>query len=184
MLVALLSPNRGEADRTMSALALRLEADGYRLSGLVQTNVARAGRCRCDMVLRDLSSGRELGISQDLGDGARGCRLDHGALESAAGWVEASISPDVDVLLLNKFGRREAEGAGLRSAIVAAVGLDIPVIVGLAPENREAWDVFCSGFGEVLPVERSDQLLMRLSALLRPASGDPSVRTSQRHVAT
>ena len=163
MLVALLSPNRGEADRTMSALALRLEADGYRLSGLVQTNVARAGRCRCDMVLRDLASGRELGISQDLGDGARGCRLDYAALETAAGWVEASISPDIDVLLLNKFGRREAEGAGLRSAIVAAVGFDIPVIVGLAPENREAWDMFCGGAGEVLPVGQAPEVAVLLA---------------------
>lgn len=148
----------------MAALALRFEADGYRLSGLVQTNVARTGRCRCDMILRDLASGRELGISQDLGDGARGCRLDHGALETAAGWVEASISPDIDVLLLNKFGRREAEGAGLRGAIVAAVGLDIPVIVGLAPENREAWDMFCGGVGEVLPVGQAAEV----AALLAP----------------
>lgn len=162
MLVALLSANRGEADATMSTLSRRLEAEGYRLSGLVQNNVARAGRCRCDMVLRDLASGRELGISQDLGDGARGCRLDHGALETAAGWVEASISPDIDVLLLNKFGRREAEGAGMRAPIVAAVGLGIPVIVGLAPENREAWDVFCGGAGEVLPVEASVEVLARL----------------------
>lgn len=162
MLVALLSAMRGEADDVLSALAVHLQAAGYRLAGLVQTNVARPGRCRCDMVLRDLASGRELGISQDLGDGARGCRLDHGALATAAGWVEGSISPDIDVLVLNKFGRREAEGAGLRAAIAAAVELDIPVMVGLAPEYREAWHVFCGGAGEVLPVASANEILSRL----------------------
>lgn len=164
MLVALLSTKRGEADGVVSALALRLEHGGYHLAGLVQTNVARPGRCRCDMVLRDLASGRQLGISQDLGDGARGCRLDHGALETAAGWVEDSIASGIEVLLVNKFGRREAEGAGLRQAIATAVELGIPVIVGLAPENREAWDVFCGGAGEVLPVEAARDIVTIISS--------------------
>lgn len=172
MLVALLSNKRGEADEVLSGLALRLESGGYRLAGLVQTNVARPGRCRCDMVLRELAGGREIAISQDLGDGARGCRLDQGALATAAGWVEGSISTDIDVLVLNKFGRREAEGAGLRAAIAAAVELDIPVIVGLAPENREAWDVFCGGAGEVHSVASTNEILARL-ANRRGAPSEP-----------
>lgn len=150
MLYALLSTQRGEADLAISGLAGRLSSAGLRLAGLVQTNVVRPSRCRCDMVLRDLASGREIPISQDLGNDARGCRLDHGALEMAAHLVEASIVPGIDVVLINKFGKREAEGAGLRGAIAIAVGLDIPVIVGLAPENREAWEVFCGGAGEIV----------------------------------
>jgi hypothetical protein len=114
------------------------------------------------MVLKDLASGREIAISQDLGDGARGCRLDHGALETAVGWVEESIVPGVDVVLLNKFGKREAEGAGLRPAIAAAAALEIPLIVGLAPENREAWDVFCAGGTQVFTVDDMDEIVASL----------------------
>jgi nucleoside-triphosphatase THEP1 len=158
MLYALLSTRRGEADEAIAGLAERLSSAGLRLAGLVQTNVARPGRCRCDMVLKDLASGREIPISQDLGNDARGCRLDHGALEMAAHLVEASIVPGVDVVLINKFGKREAEGAGLRGAIAAAAGLDIPVIVGLAPENREAWDVFCGGIGEIVSLAEATAL--------------------------
>lgn len=181
MLVALLSTKRGEADEVISDFAQRLEIGGYRLSGLVQTNVARPDRCRCDMVLRDLASGREIGISQNLGDGARGCRLDHGALETAAGWVEASISTDVEALVLNKFGKREAEGAGLRGAIAAAVALEIPVIVGLSPENREAWDAFCGDAGEVVPVDAIGEVVSRL-APARQAVGlaASEIRVSER----
>lgn len=158
MLLGVLSTKRGEADSVICRLAEQLSAHGLRLAGLVQANVERPGRCRCDMILTDLASGREMAISQDLGDGARGCRLDHGALETAVGWVEGSIVSGIDVVLLNKFGKREAEGAGLRPAIAAAVALDIPVIAGLAPENREAWDVFCGGEGRVCAIESADEI--------------------------
>ena len=176
MLVGLLSTGRGEADRMIAAVADRLAAGGLRLAGLVQSNVERPGRCRCDMVLRDLASGREIGISQDLGAAARGCRLDHGALQIAAGWVEASISADVEVLVLNKFGKREAEGAGLRAAIASAVDLGIPVIAGLAPENREAWDVFSGGLGAVISLENADPLIEEL--LCRRCVGDRQGRSA------
>ncbi len=174
MLYALLSTKRGEADQVIVGLAERFSKAGLRLAGLVQTNITRPGRCRCDMVLKDLASGREAPISQDLGEGARGCRLDHGALEMAAHFVEASIVPGVDVVLLNKFGKREAEGAGLRAAIAASVALEIPVIAGLAPENREAWDIFCGGAGSVLPVEGADRLvdlLIDRGQAIRPLVG-------------
>lgn len=171
MLWALLSAKRGEADDVIRGLAERLSVAGLQLAGLVQSNIERPGRCRCDMVLKDLASGREMGISQDLGDGARGCRLDHGALETAVGWVETSIAPGIDAVLLNKFGKREAEGAGLRPAIAAALALDIPVVVGLAPENREAWDVFCGGEGRIITIEFADEIV---ASLLRRYSPRPS----------
>jgi nucleoside-triphosphatase THEP1 len=170
MLWGLLSTKRGEADRVIANLAERLSAGGFRLAGLVQSNIERPGRCRCDMILKDLASGRELPISQNLGDGARGCRLDHGALETAVGWVEASIVASVDVVLLNKFGKREAEGAGLRPAIAAAVALDIPVIAGLAPENREAWDVFCGSEGRICAIDSVDAILASLLRQRSPRS--------------
>lgn len=170
MLWALLSTKRGEADRVICCLAERLALAGLQLAGLVQSNVERHGRCRCDMVLKDLANGRRMPISQDLGDGARGCRLDHGALETAVGWVEESIVPGIDAVLLNKFGKREAEGAGLRPAIAAAVALEIPVIVGLAPENREAWDVYCGGEGRVCAIDSVDEVVASLLRLRSPRS--------------
>lgn len=182
MLYALLSTQRGEADQVIAGLAERFSIAGLRLAGLVQTNVARPGRCRCDMVLRDLASGREIPISQDLGNDARGCRLDHGALEMAAHLVEASIVPGVDLVLINKFGKREAEGAGLRGAIAAAAGLEIPVIVGLAPENREAWDVFCGGMGDVAPCEEPDSFFRKLNDQRQRHHGQGAIKLNNAKV--
>lgn len=162
MLIAVQSGERGKVDEVIAELAATLARGGLSVAGLVQSNVDREDRCRCDMVLRELASGREIGISQDLGSGSRGCRLDPGALETAVGWVQASLSPAIDALVLNKFGKREAEGAGLRPAIASAVALGIPVVVGLGAENQAAWDAFCGGDGEVIQASEIAQVAERL----------------------
>lgn len=46
-------------DRTASYLA----AEGYRLAGLVQRNIPRPGRSRCDMFLEELATGCTISIS-------------------------------------------------------------------------------------------------------------------------
>ena len=74
--------------RTAEALSLR----GVRLAGVVQKNAIRANRSRCDMDLAVLPSRRIIRISQDRGEGARGCHLDHGALEEAVAEVEAAYA--------------------------------------------------------------------------------------------
>ena len=48
---------RGETDRLLAEVVALLEGSGLRLAGTVQTNLARAGRDRCDMDLRVLPDG-------------------------------------------------------------------------------------------------------------------------------
>jgi hypothetical protein len=71
---------RGATDELLEEAVARLEAEGVPLAGTVQTNSQREGRAKCDMDLRVLPDGPVLRISQDLGDSARGCRLDGGVL--------------------------------------------------------------------------------------------------------
>ena len=180
MLIAVQSDGeRGRVDEVIAELAETLVRGGLDVAGLVQSNPVREGRCRCDMALRELASGREIGISQDLGNGSRGCRLDPGALETAVGWVQASLSPDIDVLILNKFGKREAEGAGLRPVIASAVALGIPVVVGLGAENRAAWEAFCGGDGEIVQATEIGHVAQRLLARRKPAGGHAARDTAR-----
>jgi hypothetical protein len=99
------------------------------------------------MVLEDLASGRRIEASEQRGPLARGCRLDTSALEEAVGLALASLNPRTEVVLVNRFGKREAEGRGFRPLIAEAVALQIPVIVGLNQAHAEAWQVFCGGDG-------------------------------------
>jgi hypothetical protein len=82
------------------------------------------------MDVRVLPNGPILRISQNLGSVSKGCRLDPAALEAAVGLVEARLDPNVDLLIINKFGKHEADGRGFRTVIAAALDLEIPVLVG------------------------------------------------------
>jgi nucleoside-triphosphatase THEP1 len=61
----------------LARCATDLATFGYRLGGVVQSNMHRRGRCKCDIYLKDLLSGEESLISSDRGKEARGRRLDH-----------------------------------------------------------------------------------------------------------
>lgn len=138
-------------DMLLSRVARDLGARGHRLAGVVQVNDQYDALCACDMTLGDLASGAEIRISQRLGRYARGCRLDHGALAAAVGLAEAGLAAGPDLLIVNKFGKVEAAGGGFRDVIASAIGLGIPVLVGVSETNLAAWTAFTDGAGLVLP---------------------------------
>jgi hypothetical protein len=124
---------------------------GLRLCGTIQVNTDRGGGRACDMDLMVLPEGPHLRISQDRGPLARGCRLDAGSLEAAVARVSATLDRGADLMVINKFGRHEAEGRGFRSVIAEALARGVPVLVGLNPLNREAFDAFAGGMATDLP---------------------------------
>ena len=64
------------------------------------------------MDLIDLSSGRIIRISEDHGNGARGCGMDTSALVEAAAVVEETIRTGaLDLFIVNKFAKAEEEAA-------------------------------------------------------------------------
>lgn len=132
---------RGRTDELICAVADRLAAKGLRLAGTVQSNHDRPDRKKCDMDLRVLPDGPTVRISEDRGELARGCILDSGALEQTVFEVERRLD-GADILIVNKFGKREAEGKGLASVIAEALHRDIPVLVGVNGLNLAAFLAF------------------------------------------
>jgi len=153
MLAFFTSEGRGAADRVLADLALRLEAEGHRLAGTVQVNLERAGDPRCDMELRILGADETVRISQNLGRGARGCRLDPDGLERAVALAERGLGKPADLVLVNKFGKHEADGRGFRPLIAQALAEGIPVLTAVNRSNLEAFLAFTDGIAEELPPE-------------------------------
>lgn len=140
----------GEADRILARLAGDLSAVGVRVVGAVQVNTDHGADCTCDMdVVVIGEEDRPIRISQSLGTGATGCRLDAGALEMAAARVGLRMD-GAELLILPKFGRQEAVGRGFRAILAQAVADDLPVLVHVPPEQRSAFAAFCDGMGEQL----------------------------------
>jgi hypothetical protein len=148
-----MAPGRGDTDLVLEGLSADLAARGYRCCGVVQTNTERADAGPCDMDVRVLPDGPVLRISQDLGSFSHGCRLDPAALQMAVGLVAAELSSGADFLIINKFGKHEAEGRGFREVIAEAVALKVPVLVGLNARNRDAFESFAGGMAIQLPAE-------------------------------
>ena len=142
-----------QTDALVADIARRLKGAGFRLAGVVQSNVAIGGRSRCDIVLEDLATGCTTNTSQDRGPLAHGCRLDSHALEEAVGLAASSLDAGTDLVIINRFGKQEAEGHGFRPMIEQAVLLGVPVIVGLNRTNLESWRAFVGGEAELLPPE-------------------------------
>lgn len=163
-----LAPGRGDTDLLLQSVARTLRAEGYRGCGLVQINSKAETAGPCDMDVQVLPDGPVIRISQDLGRQSRGCRLDSEALETAVGHVATSLADSADFLagflIVNKFGKHEAEGRGFRPVIADALALGIPVLVGLNALNRPAFDAFCDGMAH--EIEPHPQ---RLAAWLRNA---------------
>jgi len=142
--------SRGLIDLLIADVVARLEAHGVALAGTVQTNIHRADRRRCDMDLRLLPEGPTVRISVDRGAEARGCRLDAGVLEQSVLWVTGALE-DAEFLVVNKFGKQEAEGKGLSGAIADALERGLPVLVGVNGLNLPAFLDFTGEIATQLP---------------------------------
>lgn len=143
---------RGETDRFLAEVAAALQEAGLRLAGTVQTNTERANRRKCDMDLIVLPDGPTIRISEDRGALARGCILDSEALEQTVEQVAQRLD-GADLLIVNKFGKREGEGRGLIPVIGEAMGRGIPVLVGVNGLNLPDFLAFADGLAEGLPAD-------------------------------
>mgnify|MGYP005840079447 CR=1 FL=1 len=153
-----IAPGRGDTDLLLAALADTLSTRGLRCCGTVQINSTDCDPARCDMDVRVLPEGPVIRISQDRGPMARGCRLDPEALERAVALTEARLAEGADLLVVNKFGRHEAEGRGFRNAIALALERGIPVLAGLNGLNREAFETFSGNTAEPVDPDAAELL--------------------------
>ena len=136
-----ISHGPGDTNLLLERVAAQLATKGVRTSGTVQINTEKSDG-PCDMDVRVLPDGPVLRISQDLGAGSRGCRLDPTILETAVGLVSKTLDQGADLLIVNKFGKHEAGGRGFRTVIADALERDVPVIVGVNALNLSAFEEF------------------------------------------
>jgi hypothetical protein len=143
---------RGATDACVAQAVAALRARGVILAGAVQTEAAHPDAHPCDMDLQVLPDGPVFRISQTLGGSARGCRLDGGVLETAA--IEAAIRfQGAQALIVNKYGKLEAEGRGFLPLMIQSLDQGIPVLVGVNQMNLQGFLDFAQGEAQALPTD-------------------------------
>lgn len=155
-IATLTAEGRGETDRILAELAVALERDGVRTTGIVKLMEHESSFDNgCDMIVRVLPDGPKIPITQSLGQGSDACRLDPAGIAASVAAVEASGPEKGGVFILNKFGPEEARGSGFREVIARALEAKVPVLVGLGmgAETRAAFEEFTGGAAEALPAD-------------------------------
>lgn len=153
--IAAISYVRGfDIDRLLIDICSQLARSGFRLGGLLQLSTGdKGGSCATSVNVIDLRAGTAFDIWQDRGPCARGCRLDEGGLAEAEGVLHAAIDDAVDLLVVNRFGRAESLGRGLRGCIERAVEAGIPVLTAVRAPYDRGWAKFHCGLGcELSPI--------------------------------
>jgi hypothetical protein len=129
----------GTADRIIADLASDLQARGLPIAGATQTNRDLGPDCACDMDMQVIGdSAGPVRISHSLGNGASGCRLDTGALETVVARTAPYLA-GAELIIVPKFGRQEAMGRGFYSLIAQAAQNDLPVVLYVPRQQHDAF---------------------------------------------
>lgn len=129
-------------DAALRQAVERLTATGLRVGGLLQSGQPGNADCCGTLFLEDIAVGRRIQAFELRRQGARGCRLDFASLAEAAGWLRDAIADRPDILFVNRFGRQEAAGRGLRDEIAAAVAEDLPLLIAVGADLLPEWRAF------------------------------------------
>ncbi|MBR1176928.1 DUF2478 domain-containing protein [Bradyrhizobium sp. KB893862 SZCCT0404] len=149
-LAALVYERQQDPDAVLRGFAADVNARGCRVVGMVQ-----AGRC-ADSSLSAvlLHNGEKLLLAQDFDPAAQGCRLDLARLQNAGERIAGALAHGADLLIINRFGKRERDGKGLSHLIERALDADIPVVIAVGKDHFADWVRFAGGMSVKLGCER------------------------------
>jgi hypothetical protein len=147
-LAALVYGKPDEPDRLLREFVRDLVTRGYRVAGLIQTRLGDGSAA-----VTVLPTGETIPLAQRFGPVPNSSSLGGCDLAEAAARIDSLIESGVDLVIINRFGKLEAEGAGLVDEIARAVSFDIPVVVAVPEFRFSEWLSFCRGMGVKLPCQ-------------------------------
>jgi len=137
-----------DVDRLLVDVCAEAAHAGVRLGGLLQVSTGeRGGNCATSVHVVDLRTRAMFDIWEDRGPCARGCRLDERGLADAVPVIERAIADNVDLIVINRFGRAESLGKGLFDSFAAALETGIAVLSAVREPYLGAWQRFHGGLG-------------------------------------
>jgi molybdate transport system ATP-binding protein len=119
-----------------------LRARGLSVGGVVQCFGPPRPSGKRTMLVQDIQTGELVPIDQDLGPGALTCTLDPEGLAVASVILCRAIAAPVDVLVVNRFGKLEAAGEGLRADVAEALCAGLPVLIAVKDSLMPDWRAF------------------------------------------
>jgi molybdate transport system ATP-binding protein len=149
--IAAIHYERGfDVDDLLITACARLRSVGLSIGGIVQASLGERGQCASSVHAIDLRNGEKFDIWEKRGSCARGCRLDERGLIDAESAIMTAIAEQVDLLVINRFGRAESPGRGLVNCFRIAIEADIIVLTAVRPPYGDSWAAFRGGLAQSL----------------------------------
>ncbi len=83
----------------------------------------------------------------------RVCSLDISALAESTAILRKAIEDHVDLMVVEKFGDAERDGAGLIDEVLQGIAAGIPLLIAVPETNLRVWTERSGGMGDVLPCD-------------------------------
>ncbi|TAK47243.1 MAG: DUF2478 domain-containing protein [Xanthobacteraceae bacterium] len=133
-------------DCLLRDFAMRLQCLGYRPIGLVQRGgYASVAHEVVPAITLPRMTPIPLRHCHTLH--SAGCHLDAGHIAEMKRKLSAAIKNTADVVIINRFGKLEAEGAGFIDLIREAAAVDLPIVIAVAAVRFMSWTQFSQGMG-------------------------------------
>jgi nucleoside-triphosphatase THEP1 len=143
-----------DPDRLLLDFAEDVRGSGLRVAGIIQLGRARApGNSELDAIV--LPSAERVNLGHHRTGDAIGCRPDSRRLAGVARVIVAAIAEGVHLVVINRFGKLEAEGRGLIHLIRTAVDADSPVVTAVPEHRFAAWLNYSDGMSVRLRCHRA-----------------------------
>lgn len=145
---------REPVDDLIDRVRSELTGEGIKIGGVRQDSAWDEQHQRKTLVVREINGAWEVPILQFRGKEARGCRLDPFAITDLSQRLDSLFQSEMDLMIVNRFGRAESESRGLRDVFERAALDRIPLLVAVREDYCEAWRNFHDGMGVELALEK------------------------------
>jgi nucleoside-triphosphatase THEP1 len=139
-----------DINRTLRSVVARLREADVKIGGVLQRSEILPNRRCARLYAVDIRTGKSECITQDRGSESLGCRLDPRGLADISHCIAEAMESRVDLIIVNKFGRAESEGGGLKSCIADAISAGFPVLTTVREPYVAAWNSFHGGLASML----------------------------------
>jgi nucleoside-triphosphatase THEP1 len=146
-----------DPDRLLLQFANDLRRSGCRVAGFVQRGVhpLEAAGSNADFGAVLLSGPEIVSLGHYRDHDAHCCEIDAERLAAIGRAIAQAVEEGVDLVILNRFGKLEAQGRGLIQLIGQAIAADIPVVTAVPEHRFAAWVRYSDGMSVRLPCYRA-----------------------------
>lgn len=152
---AIVHQNADAADAHLAAFIQSLQEQGKRVLGVIQAPEEVSYAYGSQMGIINLDNGAYTSIAQKLGKHNTSCCLDSAAVSQACTILQHARAQNPDLIVVNRFGKLEAEGEGFASEMLEIMSLGLPMITVVADRFLDEWRVFSGGLAQEIPAQLS-----------------------------